>query len=129
METETPPLNARQLRPCYPHTSSIFPENPQCFPVPQTPQHDEICCSLTYSPSSLSFLPISGKSYFYLPYSFTSQVGPNTHVASLYVLSLWLLIYFQYKLMYFSIESMLLLLRVREAFCPRRRPHSGPIEL
>jgi len=24
---------------------------------------------------------------------------------------------------------LLLLLRVREAFCPRRRPHSGPIEL
>jgi len=26
-------------------------------------------------------------------------------------------------------RAMLLLLRVREAFCPRRRPHSGPIEL
>jgi len=25
-------------------------------------------------------------------------------------------------------ELLLLLLRVREAFCPRRRPHSGPIE-
>jgi len=25
--------------------------------------------------------------------------------------------------------GMLLLLRVMEAFCPRRRPHSGPIEL
>jgi len=25
--------------------------------------------------------------------------------------------------------SLLLLLRVRETFCPRRRPHSGPIEL
>jgi len=24
---------------------------------------------------------------------------------------------------------LLLLLRVREAFCPRRRPHGGPIEL
>jgi len=29
----------------------------------------------------------------------------------------------------YRFKPLLLLLRVREAFCPRHRPHSGPIEL
>jgi len=34
-----------------------------------------------------------------------------------------------YVLVLFLTQGRLLLLKVREAFCPRRRSHSGPIEL